>query len=109
MGSYCSKRIKYGVGSVCVQTTESYCCFNSQLARIIQEQGRLQLQSFAPDGNWGTETSPNCIGLTPDQFQMLDFSKIDLSEYFEELSASISDEVKSNMETNVTNYYDNAM
>ena len=37
LGSYCSDKWPL-VG--CVQKSEAFCCFNSKLARIIQEQGR---------------------------------------------------------------------
>jgi len=52
------------------------------MGRIIHEQGRIQLQKFNPNGNWGSTGSPNCEGFTPEEFQMLDFSQIDLSEMF---------------------------
>ncbi|MFH1019100.1 MAG: conjugal transfer protein TraN [Pseudomonadota bacterium] len=51
-----------------------YCLFNSRMGRIIQEQGRGQLQQFKPDGNWGSTGAPNCEGFRPEEFQMLDFS-----------------------------------
>lgn len=79
IGTYCKKEIEF-VG--CVQDAQVYCVFNSKLARIIHEQGRIQLQQFNPRGNWGSARSPNCGGFTPEEFQMLDFSRIDLSEVF---------------------------
>lgn len=63
----------------CVQKAKSYCCFNSILARIIQEQGRDQLRSM--DDDFGTEEDPECRGFSPDEFQDLDFSKINFNEY----------------------------
>ncbi len=83
IGSYCKRDVVL-IG--CVQDADVYCLFNSKLGRIIQEQGRLQLQRFAPDGRWGTAESPNCEGFTPEEFQMLDFSRIDLSDMFGDLA-----------------------
>ena len=79
IGTYCKKDIEF-IG--CVQEADVYCIFNSKLGRIIHEQGRSQLQKFAPSGNWGSTRRPNCEGFTPEEFQMLDFSEIDLSEMF---------------------------
>lgn len=73
VGSYCSKKIKF-IG--CVQKKKTYCCFSSPLARIIQEQGRPQLGK-----GWGDPKNPDCSGFTIDEFQKLDFSKIDFSEW----------------------------
>ncbi|MEM3580402.1 MAG: conjugal transfer protein TraN [Candidatus Bathyarchaeia archaeon] len=83
--SYCIKKIV----RACVQKARRYCCFNSKLARIIHEQGRSQLTSFGPDGGWGTPKSPNCRGFLPEEFQALDFNKIDLSEYIEDIQRNI--------------------
>lgn len=45
------------------------------LAKIMHEQGRPQLGI-----GWS-----NCDGFTPEQFQAIDFSKIDLSAYEAEI------------------------
>jgi len=96
VGSYCAERWPL-VG--CVQRAESHCCFNSKLARIVQEQGRAQLPAM---GGFGTPEEPNCRGFRAVEFQALDFSKIDLSEYFEELEirgqSAIEGEIRSRVE-----------
>ena len=91
LGNYCAQSWPL-VG--CVQSARSYCCFNSMLARIIQQQGRPQIPSM---GGFGTATSPNCNGFTVQQFQALDFSKIDLSEY----TAQLQTNSQANMENTV--------
>ena len=53
------------------------CCFNSTLGRIIAEQGRNQLT----DIDWGVASNPNCRGFTVEEFQRLDLSQMDLSEF----------------------------
>jgi conjugal transfer mating pair stabilization protein TraN len=91
LGDYCKESWPI-VG--CVQSARSFCCFNSMLARIIQQQGRPQLPEM---GGFGTPTAPNCRGFTPQEFQSLDFSKIDLSEY----TAQIRTATQASMESKV--------
>jgi len=78
VGTYCSKKIKYV--NICIERKTSYCCFNSKLARIINEQGRSQVGK-----TWGSSKRPSCKGFTPSEFVGLDFSSIDLSEYIAEI------------------------
>lgn len=81
-GSYCSNKVP--ILNICLETTESYCCFNSRLARIINEQGRPQLGK-----GWGSGESPDCSGFTTTQFALLDFSTMDLSEFYTEIMATV--------------------
>ncbi len=76
LGTYCAEKWPL-VG--CVQKSKSYCCYNSKLARIIQQQGRPQIPGM---GGFGSAKQPNCRGFSPEEFQTLDFSKIDLTEYY---------------------------
>ncbi len=91
VGDYCEKK---WVAVGCVQKAKSYCCFNTKMARIIHEQGRPQLVSFGADGGWGTPGAPECRGFTPDEFQSLDFSRIDLSEYFEDIQKDLGTKIQ---------------
>jgi conjugal transfer mating pair stabilization protein TraN len=95
VGNYCYKKYFFG----CVQQSKGFCCFNSKMARIIHEQGRPQLTSFQPDGNWGTGSSPNCRGFTPEEFQSLDFSKIDMSEYFDDIQKDLDTKIQNSQQT----------
>jgi len=99
VGSYCSSKIL----GMCVQKSKSHCCFNTKLGRIIQEQGRPQLKSF-PDG-WGPVKTPNCRGFTPEEFQALDFSKMDLSEYYSEIEARAQADIQIDMKERIDAYY----
>ena len=92
IGEKCTKKW-FGV---CVQEVEVKCCFNSMLAKIIHEQGRPQLGM-----RWGTANAPACQGFTPEQFQSLDFSKIDLSEYYDELQHKNQSEMQSDLESTI--------
>jgi conjugal transfer mating pair stabilization protein TraN len=80
VGTYCSGKVL----GYCYERKQSYCCFNSRLARIIQEQGRPQLGK-----DWGGGDSPNCSGFTPAELEKLDFGKMDLSEFMAEIMASV--------------------
>ena len=74
----------------CVQEERSYCCYNSKIGRIIHEQGRPQLKSFVNSGSgiWGAPDNPICRGFKPEEFQALDFSQIDLSEYYADIAGA---------------------
>ncbi|MFH7319287.1 conjugal transfer protein TraN [Desulfurivibrio sp. D14AmB] len=91
VGEYCKTRIPL-IG--CIQKTNVYCVFNSKLARIINQQGRPQLHKFGINGGWGTPETPNCEGFSPEEFQMLDFSQIDLSEFTGDITHAASETVQ---------------
>jgi len=82
LGSYCSSKFL----KLCLERKEGYCCFNSRLARIIQEQGRSQIGK-----NWGSAKSPECSGFTTAEFERLDFSRIDMSEFIREVQPKAMD------------------
>ena len=84
LGSYCSKRIP--IIRTCVETTQRYCCFNSRLSRILNEQGRAQLGKA-----WGSARAPDCSGFTLTQLQTLDFGAMDLSEFLAEIAPTAPD------------------
>ena len=73
----------------CMKRQTSFCCFNSKLARIFHEQGRPQLSHI----DWGTVDQPNCRGFTPQEFQSIDFTRIDLSEYYGHMRAEIEEDI----------------
>jgi conjugal transfer mating pair stabilization protein TraN len=99
--SYCSSKIP--IIKTCIETTETYCCFNSRLARIINEGGRSQTGK-----GWG-----DCSGFTTDEFAMLDFSMIDMTEFTNEIMANvrmpsattINTDSTATMQRKLTNYY----
>ena len=102
VGQYCSKKIDLGFTDICVEKSKTYCCFNSKLARIVQEQGRAQLSTF--DG-WGSSKRPICRGLTPEEFQMLDFSLIDLSEWHGDIQTQSQAQIENNLQQGVEDFY----
>lgn len=100
VGSFCSKKYKF-IG--CVQRKRSFCCFNGKMQRIFHEQGRPQLSTF---GGFGSAKNPDCRGFTPEEFQSIDFSKIDLSDYYSELNHNTSVEVNSVMTSKTQEFYE---
>lgn len=99
VGTYCASSFL----GVCLQKARGHCCFNTKLGRIIQEQGRPQIKAF--NGNlWGTPKKPMCRGFTPEEFQALDFSKMDLSEYYADIEARAQSEIQLDMKDRVDAY-----
>jgi conjugal transfer mating pair stabilization protein TraN len=91
VGSYCSSNSPFG----CLETTTRSCCFNSVLARVINEQGRSQIGK-----GWGTPEAPECSGFTIAQLQTLNFASMDLSEVYASVIATMP---------NVANIQNNAV
>ncbi len=74
------------VAGVCVKEVEHYlfCVWPSKLARIIQVQGRAQL---------GQAIGESCAGFKlqdPNELQALNWSQIDLSEYFGDVQSQFA-------------------
>lgn len=81
IGSYCS--LKIPIIGTCIENTQSYCCFNSLLALILNQQGRPQIGK-----GWGSAQSPDCSGFSVAQLQGLNFSAMDLSQFAAQISAA---------------------
>lgn len=80
-GEYCYKRQDLPVGSVCIEHHETFCVFQSKLARLIQEQGRRdQLHIGFGEGQYS-----NCSGLTPEQLQLINFKSINFAEFYKDI------------------------
>lgn len=99
VGTYCSSSFL----GVCLQKARGQCCFNTKLGRIIQEQGRPQLKAFNAS-RWGSPKQPMCRGFTPEEFQALDFSKMDLSEYYADIEARAQSDIQIDMKERVDAY-----
>lgn len=95
VGEYCSKKIKF-IG--CIQKKKTFCCFNSKLARIINEQGRPQIGK-----EWGSSKEPDCKGFTPEEFSKLDFSEINMDEFFEDIQKKFNTNLINNQQNFIQN------
>jgi conjugal transfer mating pair stabilization protein TraN len=100
VGSYCSDSFL----GVCLTKKKVYCCFESKLSRILQEQGRRQLSK-----PWGKPKSEQCLGFTVDEFARLDLSKMDFSEVYAEFTdaARLPDELEAatEIQQKIEDYY----
>ena len=76
------KKNNFAHGFECspIKKNTSFCCFNSRLSRLLQEHGKKQLKL-----SFGSAEKPECRGFTPQELSQLDFSKMDLSELFEDI------------------------
>ncbi|NAX20193.1 conjugal transfer mating pair stabilization protein TraN [Vibrio sp. V39_P1S14PM300] len=72
VGSYCKSKVL----GACVEKREAYCCFNSPLSRIVQEQVRPQLGM-----DFGNAANPQCGGIPLDKIAEIDWSKVNLDEW----------------------------
>ena len=69
----CVKYIDIGFTKKCIKKATDMCCYNSMLSRVIMQQAYPQL-GIDP-------IASNCVGLTISQVQVLDFEKIDMTEW----------------------------
>ncbi len=80
VGSFCARKI-FGK---CLKKKQSYCVFDSKLARIVQQDGRRQIGK-----NFGSSESPNCRGLSPDEMQRMNFDNMNFSDFYSDLNSNI--------------------
>ena len=60
---------------VTTETKHHFCCFANLIEKTVQVQAREQLGI-----SFGSGGSPNCRGLTLEELNRVDFSKMDFSE-----------------------------
>jgi len=100
VGTYCSDSVL----GVCLTKRKAYCCFESRLSRILQEQGRRQLNK-----PWGPPRTEQCLGFTIAEFARLDLSRMDFSEVYAEFTAAarLPDELEAatEIQQKIEDYY----
>ena len=86
VGPWCSDSFL----GVCTSRSTAFCCLESKLSRILQEQGRVQLGLA-----WGAPKREQCQGFSVEQFARLDLSRMDFSEVYAEFvdAAKLPDEL----------------
>ncbi|GAY24759.1 MULTISPECIES: conjugal transfer protein TraN [Sphingobium] len=101
VGTYCSSSIL----GICKTKRTAYCCFESKLSRILQEQGRIQLNK-----PWDKPKKEQCKGFTIEEFASLDLSVMDFTEVYSEFmdAAKLPDEVQTmtDIQAKIQGYYD---
>lgn len=90
------------VGGIVVGKDEykGYCCYSSKMARVTQEGAKPQLGK-----TWGSGKRPRCEGLTPDEFSQVDFSQVNLTEVYGDMSKKVAPSDPEKMLENPSNYY----
>ncbi|ALJ16289.1 conjugal transfer protein TraN [Sphingopyxis macrogoltabida] len=101
VGTYCSSSIL----GICKTKRTAYCCFESKLSRVFQEQGRTQLGK-----PWDKPKTEQCLGFTIDEFARLDLSVMDFTEVYADFmdAAKLPDEVEAmtQIQQRIEGYYD---
>lgn len=101
VGTYCSSSFL----GICKTKRTAYCCFESKLSRVLQEQGRVQLGR-----PWGAPKKEQCNGFTIEEFALLDLSVMDFTEMYADFmdAAKLPDEVEtmSDIQDKIQGYYD---
>lgn len=72
LGTFCKSK----VAGVCWEREESYCCYNSPLARILNEQIKPQLGM-----DFGTPENPSCTGIKVSDLDRVDWTQVNLDEW----------------------------
>ena len=72
LGSLCESK----VAGLCLVRKESYCCYNSPLARILNEQIKPQLGM-----DFGTPEVPQCSGIKVADLDKVDWNQVNLDEW----------------------------
>lgn len=105
VGSYCSNKLNLLIATICLEETQSFCCYNSKLAKIVNQQGRPQI----PKG-WGAAQAPSCAGFTMAEMELIDFSQMDLGEFIADLTKRLPDPatVQAGVKAKVDIMYNNA-
>lgn len=82
IGTYCSQKSFFGI---CTEKAMRYCTFGGTLAKIVQREGRPQIGK-----SWGTPSNADCSGFTVEEFQKLDLTNVDFSEFTDDLMNQIT-------------------
>lgn len=82
VGTYCAEKEK--VTKICLKKKTTFCCYESKLARVVQEGARTQLGL-----GWGTPKAPSCRALTVEEFSKINFDQINFSEAFKDVLANV--------------------
>lgn len=96
MGEYCAESVL----GVCINTKKSYCAFDSKLARIVQQDGRVQIGK-----PFGSAKHPDCSALSPNELQRIDMSSMDFSDFYEDMYNAFelpnTDEIQNRLQQSV--------
>lgn len=95
VGKYCSDKVL----GICLSHRKSFCVFSGLLAKDVQDQGRHGQLNIG----FGSAKNPDCSGLTVNQLQQINFSRIDFSN----LEASLEKQSNFPSSSAVAQYIEN--
>lgn len=90
VGEYC--KTSTPIGHTCLEKKKVYCCFGSILARIVVEGAHQQLT-----WPWGDAKAPVCRGLSATQLSLIDFEKLDFSDYEETVNNKMKEPTRDDL------------
>ena len=64
----------------CVIERTTFCCYDSIIAKIINQEAKKQLGR-----NNGDAENPSCSGLNKEDLERIDLSNVDFTEFYEEI------------------------
>ena len=77
IGTFCYTKVPI-LGCVIERTT--FCCYDSIIAKIINQEAKKQLGR-----NNGDAENPSCSGLNKEDLERIDLSNVDFTEFYEEI------------------------
>lgn len=100
LGSYCSSSFL----GVCLRRRNGFCEFNSKIARVFQQQARLQVGL-----SWDGPRDELCEGFSQAEMASINFDAIDLTELFSDMlaTAGVSDPaaVEARLKSRLSGYF----
>jgi conjugal transfer mating pair stabilization protein TraN len=76
IGTFCKTKFL----GACVIKRTTFCCYDSIIAKIINQEAKKQLGR-----NNGYAENPNCTGLNKEDLERIDLSNVDFTEFYEEI------------------------
>ena len=76
IGTYCTEKLL----GACVIKRTAFCCYDSIIAKIINQEAKKQLGR-----NNGDAENPNCGGLSKEDLEKIDLSNVDFTEFYNEI------------------------
>lgn len=95
---------KQNKGRMKTVVKHQYCCFPTLLDKVVQVEVRKQLGR-----GWGSPGRPDCRGLTLDEIQRVDFSRMDLSEFIDDFKVKFAGKFKSPDSKELTETIENSI
>ena len=77
IGTFCYTKVPI-LG--CIIERTAFCCYDSTIARIINQEGMKQLGRSN-----GDPESPRCTGLSIEDFERIDLSNVDFKDFYDEV------------------------